>query len=58
MARIISPWLKDKSEVLDIFMGSGTLAEWCAINGHNYTGIEYDKEVFKLAQKRLEKYGI
>lgn len=54
MDRIISPFTDVDDWVLDNFMGSGTLAEWCKINNRNYVGIEFDKEPYKLAVKRLE----
>ena len=54
MQRIIDPFTDEGDEVLDLFMGSGTLGEWCIQNNRNYTGIENDSIVFGLAEKRLK----
>lgn len=53
--RIIALFTDEDDWILDPFMGSGSLGEWCVLNNRNYVGIEYDEEVFKLAQKRLNK---
>ena len=55
--RIIAPFCDGKVDILDPFMGSGSLGEWCMRNGHNYVGIEYDPQVFNLAHNRLESVG-
>lgn len=39
--------------VLDPFAGSGVLGKWCSKTNRNYVGIEYDKEVYKLAKKNI-----
>lgn len=52
--RIISPFTDEGDLILDPFMGSGSLGEWCIRNNRDYIGIEYDKEVFNLAKDRLE----
>ncbi len=39
--------------ILDPFAGSGALGKWAKKNSRNYVGIEYDKEVFKLAKKNI-----
>jgi DNA modification methylase len=54
MDRIISPFTDEEDSIADIFMGSGTLGEWCIRNNRNYVGFEIDKTVFELAKKRLE----
>lgn len=54
MNRLVSPFTDVGDWVLDNFMGSGTLAEWCKLNDRNYVGIEFDKEPYELAVKRLE----
>jgi len=51
--RIISPFVDSGEIVLDPFMGSGSLAEWCLENSMGYIGMELDKEVFNLANKRI-----
>lgn len=55
MNRIILPFTDENDFVIDLFMGSGTLGEWCIRNNRNYIGIEYDEDVFKLAEKRLRE---
>lgn len=54
MERLVIPFTDEGDWVLDNFMGSGTLAEWCKRNKRNYVGIEYDKEPYSLAKSRLE----
>jgi len=51
--RIILPFVDKDDFILDLFMGYGSLAEWSFKNGINYVGIEKDKEIFRLAGKRL-----
>lgn len=55
MDRIIKPFTKYGDNVGDPFMGSGTLGVWCKRNNRNYVGFELDKEVFELAQRRIEE---
>lgn len=56
-SRILEPFLDDKhNEILDPFMGSGSLGRWCKMNRYNYTGIEYDPEVFHYAEKNIYGY--
>ena len=56
-SRILEPFLdSEHNEVLDAFMGSGSLGRWCKMNNYNYTGIEYDTEVFKYAEKNIYGY--
>lgn len=54
MDRIIAPFTDENDSVLDLFMGSATLGEWCLMNNRNYFGIENDSDVFKLAKERLK----
>jgi len=53
MNRLLIPFTNEWDFVLDPFAGSASLGEWCANNNRNYFGIEYDKEVFEIACKRL-----
>jgi DNA modification methylase len=53
--RIVAPFTDEGDYILDPFMGSGTLGEWCVNNNRNYVGIELDAEVYKLAQSRNTK---
>lgn len=55
-SRVLEPFLDDEhKDILDPFMGSGALGKWANNNGYNYTGIEYDEEVFRYAKKNI--YG-
>ena len=47
--RIILPFSDEFDNIVDPFMGSGSLAKWCRQNTRNYTGIEIDPEVYDLA---------
>lgn len=53
--RIILPFTDETDYVLDPFMGSGSLGVWCKNNDRNYIGIEYDKSVFEIAEKRIKE---
>jgi site-specific DNA-methyltransferase (adenine-specific) len=56
LQRIMSPFLIQNDVVVDPFMGSGTCGEVCADENWHYFGIEYDKAVFNVAEKRLKPY--
>jgi site-specific DNA-methyltransferase (adenine-specific) len=47
--RIILPFSDKFDNILDPFMGSGSLALWCRENHRNYIGTELEEEVYKLA---------
>ena len=51
--RIIAPFTDEGDDILDLFMGSGSLGEWSILNNRNYVGVESDQEVFILANLRL-----
>jgi DNA modification methylase len=54
-ARIIEPFLDDEhNQILDPFMGSGSLGLYSKNNNYDYTGIEYDSEVYGYARKNIE----
>jgi DNA modification methylase len=55
-SRIISPFTDSGDIIIDPFMGSGSLGMWCKKNNRNYIGIELDKSVFDIAQKRIENF--
>ena len=56
-SRVVNPFVDEfHPDILDIFMGSGSLGRWSKENGYNYTGIEYLKEKFLLAKENI--YGI
>jgi len=51
--RIIAPFTNEGDWIVDNFMGTASLGEWCVNNNRNYVGIENDKEVFCLAKIRM-----
>lgn len=51
--RIVAPFTDVGDNIFDPFMGSGSLGEWCVKNNRNYVGIEYDCDVFSLAERRI-----
>jgi site-specific DNA-methyltransferase (adenine-specific) len=53
-SRIVLPYTDEGDSILDCFMGSGTLGEWCKKNNRNFVGIELNKEIFDLAKQRIE----
>jgi DNA modification methylase len=53
--RILAPFLDEGDTVADIFMGSGTVAEWAWIHDIDYVGIEKDIDIFNIAQDRIDK---
>jgi site-specific DNA-methyltransferase (adenine-specific) len=55
MHRIVSPFVDSGGWILDTFMGSGSLGEYCLNNDLNYVGLEYDETVFNIAKNRLEE---
>jgi DNA modification methylase len=54
MERLCIPFTNEDDWIADIFMGVGSLGEFCQNNNRNYIGIEYDKEIYELAKERLE----
>lgn len=51
-------WLVEQSTrpcdaVCDLFMGSGTTGEACALTGRSFIGMELDPGYFETAQKRI-----
>lgn len=53
LRRLMTPFLARGMMVLDPFAGTGTSGVIAKELGCKYTGIEYDKEVFKLMKDRL-----
>lgn len=53
--RLMQAFSNENDMVVDLFMGSGSVGEWCILNNRNYIGYEIDNDVFKLAKTRLEK---
>ena len=52
---LIKIFSKEKSIVLDPFMGSGTTGICCKKNNRNFIGIELNKEYFNIAKKRIDE---
>ena len=52
---LIKIFSKDKSTILDPFMGSGTTGVCCKKNNRNFIGIELNKEYFNIAKKRIDE---
>lgn len=57
LLRVFSGFIKPGDLILDPFMGSGTSGVVAKELGCDFIGIEYDKDVFELAQKRLLSNG-
>lgn len=55
--RILLPFTDEGDLVIDPFMGSGTVGEWCKLNNRNYIGIELDKTIYQIAVERINKNG-
>ncbi len=51
---LINLYTDENDLVLDNCMGSGTTAVACRNTNRNFIGIEKDKDIFKIAKKRLE----
>ena len=51
---LINLYTNENDLVLDNCMGSGTTAVACRNTNRNFIGIEKDKDIFKIAKKRLE----
>lgn len=56
MKEIISIHTNPEDIVVDPFMGSGSTGEAALSLGRKFIGIEYEKDFFEIASKRLEKY--
>lgn len=52
----IITWSNEQETVLDIFMGSGTVAKMAYVNKRNFIGFEISSEYCEIAEKRLRKY--
>jgi len=49
-------YAKPNSLVYDPFMGTGTTAVACVIDGHDYIGSEISDKQCEYAQKRINPY--
>jgi DNA modification methylase len=54
--RVLLPFTDEGDWILDPFSGSNSTGLWCKNNNRNYTGIELDKEVFKIGKERIIDY--
>jgi site-specific DNA-methyltransferase (adenine-specific) len=52
----IISWTNEGDLIVDIFMGSGTVAKMAYLNNRNYLGFDIGKEYCDLAEIRLAKY--
>lgn len=52
--RHIIAWSNEFDQVLDPFMGSGTVGVACNLLKRNFTGIEINKDYFDLSKNRIE----
>lgn len=50
---LINTYTLENELVLDSFMGSGSTIEACINNNRHYMGFEIDKDIFNIAQNRL-----
>lgn len=50
---LIKTYSNENDLVLDFTMGSGTTGEACKNTNRRFIGVEIDKEIFKIAHKRL-----
>ena len=55
MSRLFLPFTNEDDVILDLFMGSGTLGEWCLRNKRFYVGVENNYNTYQLATKRLRE---
>ena len=56
--RIILPFTDKFDNILDPFMGSGSLGKWCSLNERNYFGIEMEKEVYDIALENISNLKV
>jgi DNA modification methylase len=54
MNRLLITTTDEEDWILEPFAGTASACYWAINNNRNSIGIEYDKEVFELAKKRLE----
>lgn len=58
MERLMLPFTDRGDNVLDLFMGSGTLGKIAVSHGRNYVGIESNRHVFSLAEERIHNANV
>jgi len=51
--RLLLPFTDEWDLILDLFMGSGTVAEWCKLHTRCYLGIEKDPYTYSKAVERI-----
>ena len=52
---LIKTYSNENDNVLDFCMGSGTTVIACINTQRNYIGIEMNNDIFKIAEKRINK---
>lgn len=58
MDRLIRLVTNENDVVLDPFMGSGTTGISCNLSNRNFIGFEKDKDIYEIAEKRLNDFNI
>lgn len=51
--RLLYPITDENDLVIDPFLGSGTTGVWCKENKRNFIGIELNRDIFSLAESRI-----
>ena len=52
---LIKTYSNEGDVVMDFTMGSGTTGEACINTKRKFIGVEMDKEIFEIAENRLNK---
>jgi len=55
--RLVEILCPEGGDVIDPFMGSGTVGEACVITGRNFTGYELKKDIYLFARDRIKTAG-
>lgn len=58
VARILRDFTEEEETILDPFMGSGTTGIVCQRLKRKFVGIELDKDMFEIAQRRIKEEGM
>lgn len=56
MQKILRDYSKENETILDPFLGSGTTALACLMEGRNFIGIEREQKYCDIAEKRIDLY--
>ena len=58
MERLLLPFTDEGDEILDVFMGTGTLGVVAKKHNRNYTGVEYVDTTFEAARTRINNASL